>query len=158
MVHYHFNEQNKLIKLKLTKNTCIFFYFIVNTFVFNFIYTILYWKNVLATSATSTKRILYTGQTTQYGYCNTDLLFLLFNKKKYLETIIQLAPFHNMHAAYHRSKGSQKFLNLSLSCWPRCTGSWGILARGEGQLGDVPVEGGSSWGKWHLRGVPVGEF
>ena len=37
-----------------------------------------------------------------------------------------------------------------------CTGSWGILAWGEGQLGEVPVGGSASWGKCHLGEVPVG--
>ena len=31
-----------------------------------------------------------------------------------------------------------------------CTGSWGILAWGEGQLGEVPVGGSASWGKCQL--------
>ena len=38
-----------------------------------------------------------------------------------------------------------------------CTGSWGILALGEGQLGEVPVGGRASWRKCHLGVVPVGE-
>ena len=33
----------------------------------------------------------------------------------------------------------------------RCTGSWGILARGEGQLGEVLVEGSVSWGTLTCR-------
>ena len=32
----------------------------------------------------------------------------------------------------------------------RCTGSWGILAWGDGQLGEVPVGGSASWGKCQL--------
>ena len=44
---------------------------------------------------------------------------------------------------------------VSTSC-VRCTGSWVILAWGEGQLGEVPVVGGASWGKCHLEEVPVG--
>ena len=37
----------------------------------------------------------------------------------------------------------------------RCTGSWGILAWGEGQLGEVPVGRSVSWGKCHLGEVPL---
>ena len=37
-----------------------------------------------------------------------------------------------------------------------CTGSWGILARDEGHLGEVPVGGSANWGKSQLGEVPVG--
>ena len=38
----------------------------------------------------------------------------------------------------------------------RCTGSWGILAWGEGQLREVPLGGSATWGKCQLAEVPVG--
>ena len=38
----------------------------------------------------------------------------------------------------------------------RCTGSWGILAWGEGQFGEVPVGGGASWEKCQFGEVLVG--
>ena len=39
-----------------------------------------------------------------------------------------------------------------------CTGSWGILALGEGQLGEVPVGGNASWGKCQLRDFNLSDF
>ena len=39
-----------------------------------------------------------------------------------------------------------------------CTGSWGILARGEGHLGEVPVGGSASWAKCQLGEVQLGNF
>ena len=40
----------------------------------------------------------------------------------------------------------------------RCTGSWGILAWGKGQLGEVPVGGSASWGKCQLGDFNLSDF
>ena len=40
----------------------------------------------------------------------------------------------------------------------RCTGSWGILAWGKGQLEEVPVGGSASWGKCQLEDFNLSDF